>query len=96
MSMWEQLPVKVTVTVEVDDHVLTFARRGRAAGSRFHGQNPRALRYASEPEDTLEAGIRRVVADLTGGAWSQAQVFLRRAYPVHTDDDVDVEEEAAS
>ncbi len=96
MSMWEQMPVKVTVTVELDDHVLRFVQRGNATGPRLHGQNPRALSRTTDPGDTLESGIRRVVATLAGGAWSQAQLFLRRAYPVHADNELEDEEAEAS
>ncbi len=84
MPTLEHLPVKVTLTVEVDGHTLTFEKTGEARGARYYGADPRKHRYASS--ETLESVIRGAVDTLTAGVAKRSAAFLHNAYPVCSDD----------
>jgi len=95
MPALEHLTVKVTLTVEVDGHTLTFAETEGAKGPRCHGFDPP---HSYSTSDTLEGDIRGTVDDCADQVARRAGVFLRAAYPVcgdnHAgpplaDDDVD-------
>jgi hypothetical protein len=90
MPLFEHLPITVTVTVEVDGHKLTFAKDGKAIGSRYHG---RSSPYDGE---TLEDNIREVVGALLVCAANTTNRFLSNAYPVVADQDSKVITEAAN
>jgi len=78
--MTEQLPVTVTLIVEVDGHTLTFEKSGAVTGARYHGADPREHGYSTG--DTVESGIRGAVDTLVAGVAKRSESFLRNAYPV--------------
>lgn len=80
MPMHESLPVKVTLTVEVDGHVLTFDQTGKATGARYHGEAP-PQHYA---DATIEGNVRAAVDTCAVTALRQANELIRRMYPVTT------------
>lgn len=77
---YESQPVKVTLTVEVDGHVLKFEETGNATGTRYHGADLRDTSYSTS--DTLESGIRNTVEECVTEVGDRAEQFLARAYPV--------------
>ena len=79
MPLLEHLPVKVTLTVEVDGHTLTFEETGEVDGGRYNGADPRQRGYWIS--DTLELGIRDTVHTLTARVAKRSEAFLRNAYP---------------
>jgi hypothetical protein len=80
VPMYENLPVKVTLTVEVDGHVLTFDGSGEVRGARYHGADPRENGYATS--ETLESGIRGAVDTGAARAVKAANEMVARMYPV--------------
>ena len=80
MPIHESQPVKVTLTVEVDGHVLTFAETGKATGGRYHGAAPTADGYSTD--HTLESSIQSTVDECATNAGYRARLFLARAYPM--------------
>ena len=83
MPTLEHLPVKVTLTVEVDGHTLTFEEIGKVMGARYYGADPREHGYYLS--EALESGIQGTVDTLIVRAAKRSAVFLRNAYPVHDD-----------
>lgn len=79
MPMYEEKPVRVILTIEVDEHVLNFVDIGNAKGSRYHGDNPKSS------VESLERSIRSVTDSSVRKVSDRAAVFLRSAYPIHTD-----------
>ena len=79
MPTLEFLPVKVTLTVEVDGHTLTFENMGKVNGARYYGADPRKHGYSTS--DTLEGGIRTAVDTCAAEVVKRSEVFLRAAYP---------------
>ena len=84
MPLHEYRPVKITLTVEVDGHTLTFEEMGKVAGARYNGVDPREYGYSTS--DTLESGIRGTVDTCIAAASKRSEAFLRNAYPVCGDD----------
>ena len=80
MPLLENLPVRVTLTVNLDGHTLTFEETGKVAGARYHGADPREHGYSTS--DTLESGIRGTVDTCAARAIKRAEAFLCNAYPV--------------
>jgi len=84
MPLYEHLPVKVTVIVEVDGHTLRFEETGKALGGRFHGADPGKIRYKTT--ETLEHVLRETVAGCVEKARRRLASFLQRAYPIYAED----------
>ncbi len=80
MAFYENLPVKVTLTVEIDGHTLTFDGSGDARGARYHGTDPRENGYVAS--DTLESSIRAAVVAGSARAADAASELVARMYPV--------------
>ena len=80
MPLYEHLPVKVTVVIEIDGHTLNFEEVGEAKGARYHGADPRDNGYSSS--DTLESSIRALVAANIARAAERANQFIAGVYPV--------------
>jgi hypothetical protein len=81
MPLHESLPINVTLTVEVDRHILRFDRAGKATGSRYHGEAaPQEYRNS-----VLEANVRHEVAKLLDQLVDESGELLRRLYPVDAD-----------
>lgn len=84
MPLHESLTAKVTLTIEIDGHRLTFEEDiRRIAGARYRGADPRQTGYSTS--DTLESEIRRLIHNATQLAAARSAEFLQRAYPIHTD-----------
>jgi len=83
MPMFESHPIKVTLTVEVDGHTLTFTETGKAIGARYHGADPRIAGYLLV--DSLESKIRTTVEECVTEVSDKAEMFLSRAYLTHED-----------
>jgi hypothetical protein len=81
MPMLEHQSIKVTLTVEVDGHTLTFTETGKAIGARYHGADPRVAGYSSG--DSLESKIRTTVEECVTEVGDKAEMFLSRAYLTH-------------
>jgi hypothetical protein len=80
MPVYENLPIKVTLTVEIDGHVLKFEESETAKGARYGGKSPRDTGYASD--HTLESSIRDIVVDSAATVGIRATQFINHAYPV--------------
>lgn len=80
MPMYESQPVKVTLTIEVDGHVLTFTETPAAKGARYHGADPRDTGYSTS--ETLESSIRLAVTAGSHDLRKRAIETVARLYPV--------------
>lgn len=86
MPMREHTNITVTITVEVDGHILTFHETGSADGARYHGADPRDTGYATS--DCFETEVRAAVTAGVVKANGRLQQLLHRAYPVAGDSEV--------
>lgn len=77
MSYYESLPVKVTLTIEVDGHVFTFDETGKATGARYGGETP----PHGYGDSVLEANVRGTVDTCTARAAKRAELLFTRVYP---------------
>lgn len=81
MPIHERKPVKVTMTVEIEGHRLTFDHTVVAAGGRYDGEDYRAHGY--EFRDTFEGNVREAFARASSNCSQDAARVLHRMYPVH-------------
>lgn len=85
MPLHEHMPIKVTLTVQVDGHYLTFEETSKAAGARYHALDPRKSGgYTSD--DCLESKIRDATHECMVRVGAKATEFLTRAYPLFGDE----------
>ena len=77
--MVEHLTVKVTLTVEVDGHTLTFEETEEVEGPHLGGLRP-PLGYSDG--DTLESNIRGTIDTCGDEAAKRSVAFLSGDYPV--------------
>lgn len=80
MPMYESMPVRVKITVEVDGHTFSWEKEGNAKGARYHGENPRKAGYSTS--ETLESSIRSIVFQAIEAAEMDARRDIFRLYPV--------------
>jgi hypothetical protein len=76
----ESVPIKVTLTVEVDGHVLRFEKESRAWGPRLHGKDPLSRGYpkGGSLEDAICITADACFHEVEG----QAERLLSQMYPV--------------
>lgn len=82
MPAHEYTDAKVTLTVEVDGHTLTFTETRKVRGARYHGQ---PLGPFGAPTTCFEHNVRVETARATSDAMKQAGELVRRMYPLVTD-----------
>lgn len=81
----ESVPLKVTLTVEVDGHVLRFVEEGRAWGTRFYGKDPEKFGYGKG--SSLEDAICITADTCFTEATRRAEHMLSQMYPVLAEPD---------
>lgn len=83
MPLHESLSAKVTLTIEVDGHRLTFEEDvRRITGARYHGARPQ---FDAATAEILESEIRRQIGLAIAQTEERARELLRRIYPVYAD-----------
>jgi hypothetical protein len=81
----ESVPLKVTLTIEVDGHVLHFADSGRAWGPRLYGEDPeqQGLPRGCSLEDSICITADTCLTEVS----RRAENLLSQMYPVTNPDD---------
>jgi hypothetical protein len=76
----ESVPIRVTLAVEVDGHVLRFEHEGRAWGARFYGRDPEKAGFpkGSSLEDAICITADTCFTEVT----REAETLLGQMYPV--------------
>ncbi len=81
----ESVPVKATLIVEVDGHVLRFEHPGRAWGVRCYGEDPARLEVpkGGSLEDQICVTADALITEVS----RRAEQTLSRMYPVADEPD---------